>query len=388
MEVSKVKNNEFFLPLDIPRKKGFTLPSASIEDIKMRLFWILNLRSKYDVLDDSTSPLALGLFECTMDDPNQRILFHTLRMQREKHHFEQALQDFTELEFTQLFMYNGLEEYMDEAMIKKVETLDLYWFWFRMTRGGQIAHPKHVKPPTVIFRVAMEECPVPNLPLHKYGLVHLTYKELGAWVWQVFTSQFQKLAFRNPQLQEEEDRWLKPLRDLMQTVNLATIPVPKNPTQKDERPKVVPFKGEKAALDLPDMEDLIKIAPPCVANCMKAPRFVYNNEAMKLIPILQEAGVPFETLANWMERKNAAYPHQSVSYKDADARRNYTEIWQKKRGLQFCGNIITDTLANKTNVLTCPFAHSAEPRKMCSPDEKYEFKMPGTLITRRLPKKK
>ena len=370
----------FYLPMDIPRKHDFVFPDASIEDIKTRFEWILSTepRSKQGV-SYAPSVLALGLFECSIENVDQRALFHTLRMQKEKHDLEGALQNFTETDFIRLFIYNGLENYMDGAMTQDVEREDLFWFWFRMTRGGQLEHPKNTKPPTVVFRVPMEECPVGNVPLQKYGVVHLTYKELGAWLWQVFVTQFQKMAFNKPILRDEEERWLKPLRDRLEKIDkihISTPPAPPHP----------PLSSSSASsLVVEDMEDLIKVAPPCVANCMTARRFVYNNEAVRLLPILQEVGVSFEAVSAWMEKMNQAYPHPTTRYKDANARRNINIIWEKpKRSKQSCSYIVQDTLDAKSNTLTCPYAKSNNPTAQCSPDERFPWFAPSTIIRRKL----
>jgi hypothetical protein len=306
-------------------------------------------------------------------------------MHKEKQHFDALLEGLTELEFIQLFIHNGLENYLNEAMLRNAKPLDLYWFWIRMTHGGRFPHPKDVKPPTFIFRVGMEECPVANVPLKKYGLVRITYMELGSYIWHLFITQFQKMAFRKPLFKEEEERWLQPLWDILDQVKLENIPLV---VAKPERKATEVFvKKETVILDVADMEDIARIAPPCISSCLNAKRFVYNNEAVRLIPILQEAGVPFDTLSRWMERKNAAYPHEKTAYKDADARRQYTLLWNAKRGRQYCANIVGDTLAGKSNVLTCPFAREPDHKKACAPEEVNEFKGPDVLIRRRIKRK-
>lgn len=383
------ENRMFYLPLYIPRGDEFVFPDASIEDIKGRFEWVIGSNTKYVpctfAVTYAPSALALGLFECTITSADKRVLFHTMRVEKEQQELKKALQNFDEMDFMRLFVYNGLKTYMAEAMVQEVETDDLYWFWIRMTRGGQSEHPKDCSPPKYIFRVPMEECPIVNLPLHEYGLVHLTYKELEAWILQLFVTQFQQMAFQKPIPREEEERWIKPLRDILEKTDLnqrKTIPVPIAPSflLQNQFP---------STSTVTDIEDIIKVAPPCVANCMSAQRFVYNNEALRLIPILQETGVSKDIVSAWLEQQNAKFPHPTVRYKDANARRGWITMWDKPKGYkQRCDYIIKDTLSKNPNALTCPFANAEDPQAQCASDQKFPWKAPSTVISRRLRAKK
>lgn len=388
--------NDWFLPLSLPRS-SFPFPSASIYEICHRMEWILGARLDPPA-EDSTSPVALSLFECTIEDPQKRCAFSQRRLAMEKERFDHLFANMTERDVLQLFINNGLEEYMNEAMAEEPTVEDLYWFWVRYSHPPAL-RAGGCKPPTIIFRFAAEECPIP-LPIYRGGVVHITYKEVAAWAWHNFVTQTQLLAFRNPTFPEEEWRWLSLLHNLLEGRDIWPM-VPKqervskaNPyrTNMGSAPMMAPAAAAADGdflFENVDMEDLAMHAPPCVSACMTAFQFPKHEQRLRLLPIFQEARIPAHTVFAWFEAKNAAYPHPNTAYPDAKARFNYETLWNAKRGKTYCANIIRDTLSkgNTGSILTCPYAQLADPKAACAPHERIGFNAPHNLIKRYLGRK-
>ena len=358
---------QWWIPVDLPRTPGYVNQiEGTMDDIILRLLWMLGRRQYVPNREDSVSPLALGIFECTIKDAEKRAAFHLLRMTKEKMCFDEHLQGLGEEDWIRLFEYNGLSEYMKEAMIDKPTNEDLYAFWRRSeTKVSQ-------SPPTRIFKVPLEECPpsLRNMPIYSYGLVHLTYKELHPWLWHVFVTQSQKLAVKKWDYYAEEDRWLQPLHDIFDKVSFQEIKTISK--YKWENDKLV-------ALDA-DIEDILSVAPPCVANCMSAQRFPSYDQRLRLLPILQTAGVSKERVVGWFERKNAAFPKSG--HTTTKSRFDYDSLWNAKRGPTYCGNIVRD---GSPNNLQCPYGGD---KRACAPDEREGFRGPHELISMRILKLK
>lgn len=403
----------WFLPIQVPRSADCAFPSATLYQICHRMEWVLGTRVD-PPQEDATSAAALGLYECTITNLQRRVDFSKRRLFMEKARFDELFANMTERDVLQLFANNGLEEYMNEAMMEDPTPVDMYWFWRRYSapppappKGGPGNLPLDFppppaggspKPPTVVFRVAIEECPI-QLPLQGRGLVHLTYKEVAAWVWHLFVTQTQQLAFRGLTLPPEESRWIDLLDNLMEGRDLWPY-VPKIERVSDSHPYRRMTTGPMLLLQQQhqegadftftnvDMEDLANNAPPCVSNCMRAAQFPKNDQRLRLVPIFQESHISQADTFNWFEAKHAAYPHPA--YANAQARMDYVGIWNKKRGKTYCANIVRDTRAgnNAATHLVCPHAHLADYRAACAPGQRVDFSGPHNLIKRYLGRKK
>ena len=385
-ERSPSKDINWWLPLDIPRTPGYVNQvNATMDDIMFRLQWMLGRRQYTPGREDSVSPLALGIFECTIKDAEKRIAFHNLRMAKEKTCFEEHLATCVgEQDFLDLFEHNGLKEYMDEAMIKKPTNQDLFAFW-RRTHSS-----KGNEPPSIIVRVPLEECPpsLVTLPIYSYGLVHLTYKELPLWLWNLFVTQAQKLAVRKCDYYAEEDRWLEPLHDMFDNVTIQEMEtatrLAERHRHKNDQVYASAFSTSErkevdwVTLDV-DIEDIAEVAPPCVAQCISAQRFPSHEQRKRLLPILQTSGLTQERVFAWFERKNNAFPKNGVAYKDAKARFDYVGLWKAKLGPTFCGNI-AKSMHGGSEFLQCPYGGN---KGMCAPEERTNFAGPHDLIQRR-----
>lgn len=373
------KNRVWWIPLDLPRTPGFVNQvNATMDDINNRLHWILDLNnrsrrsSSVFLQENSVSPLALGIFECTIENAEKRMAFHEIRMRREQMVFEKELMNMSEQEYLELFRFNGLEQYMQEAMVKTPTQKDLYSFWCRYSKS-----PTPPPPPTVVFRVPLEEYPfsMNQMPVYSYGLVHLTYKELSTWLWNLFVLQSQKLAVKKCDFYREEDRWLIPLHTIFEKNSDSTYFNSYSSSSSSDlrNPNV---------LENIDIEDILSVAPPCVANCMSAPRFPPHVQRKRLLPILQTAGVPRERVFEWFEKKNSTYPKPESKNMSAKARFDYEALWKAKRGPTHCNNIVGE---RGHDTLRCPYDGD---KSACAPDEPSKFSGPHDLIKRRIERKK
>lgn len=365
----KTKNDPWFIPVDLPRSASTNLDSVNgtLDDIIGRFEWVVGRRTE-PPREDTVSALALGIFECTLDE--RRAEFHAERMRKEKERLFAKFEPLDEIDLLRLLADNGLKDYMNEAMVEDPTHLDLYWFWVRN-------HALNLAPCTAVFRIPLEECPTifTGMPLYSRGLIHLTYTELPQWLWHLFVTQSQKLAEKRLDFSAEE-RWIKMLHDIWEKAPAPSQVV--HPRMQDNRKSDIP------ALNA-DIEDLLRVAPPCVGNCMKAARFPENKKGLALVPILQEAGISQSIVFNWFETKNASFPHETVVYKDAKSRFPYEWIWNARRGPTYCKNIIKNT---STTHMLCPYANQPNYQQLCSPDERFPFSGPHTLIKRRLKYKK
>lgn len=377
----------WWIPVNLPRsqeamQKLNSSVDGTMDDVVSRFQWIVGQREhlpQREGGEGSVSPLALGIFECTIEDTTRRIAFHTLRMAKEKTMFDK-MRGMSEKEWLRLFSFNGLNEYMNDAMLKDPTPLDMYWFWIRY-RGH--SHPP--APPTAVFRVPVEECPqhTSDMPLYPFGLIHLTYMELSEWLWSIFVAQSQKLAFKRIDFYEQESRWLYLLHELFDDIETSELEF-KRQAQSMNSNVYTPYvytPPPPGSFDLVDIEDVIQIAPPCVKGCMEEQRFPENQRRVPLVAILQTTGVVSQaSVFRWFEAKNAAFPHTTVGYKDAKARFNYEYLWNQNRGPTHCKNII------RGGGLVCPFAHMANYQEACSPGETTQWSGPHNLIRRRVRK--
>lgn len=380
------EGTNWWIPVDLPRAPGIVNQiNGTMDDIIFRLLWMLGRKQYAPNREDSVSPLALGIFECTIKDADKRTAFHALRMAKEKLCFEEHLGGLGEEDWVQLLKYNGLEEYMNEAMVDKPTNEDLFGFWSRSThppQGGGLSTP-----PSIIFKVPLEECPpsLRTMPVYTYALIHLTYKELHPWLWHLFLTQSQKLAVKKWDYYSEEDRWLSPLHEIFDKVTIGEINALAANAAKYYKPHggsgnttYINHRGEErepAVLDV-DIEDILAVAPPCVAHCISATRFPLYQQRIRLLPIFQTAGIPKERVMRWFERKNGAFPksgHSTLKSRfDAEA------LWNARRGPTFCGNIVRDA---SPNTLHCPYAGD---KRACAPDQPRDFAGPHDLIQRRI----
>jgi hypothetical protein len=380
---SKDQSQWWWIPLDLPRTPGFVNQvNATMDDINNRLRWILdsNNRSRRSKRsgsisssfpqENSVSPLALGIFECTIENAEKRMAFHEIRMRREQTVFEKELMNLSEQEYLELFRFNGLEQYMQEAMVKTPTQKDLYSFWCRYSNLSPPTPP----PPTVVFRVPLEEYPfsMNQMPVYSYGLVHLTYKELSTWLWNLFVLQSQKLAVRKCDFYREEDRWLIPLHTILSKSDFNSSSSYSSSFDS----------SNTNVLENIDIEDILSVAPPCVSNCISAPRFPPHVQRKRLLPILQTAGVSRELVFEWFEKKNSAYPKPESKNMGAKARFDYEALWKAKRGPTHCNNIVRE---QGHDTLRCPYGGD---KSACAPDEYVKFSGPHDLIKRRMERRK
>lgn len=370
---------QWFLPLHLPRGSECDFPSATVEEIYQRMEWVLQRR--LDPPLSSTSALALSIFECAIEDDVKRGEFCKQRIQMERTQFDAVFDaTITEADVLNMFICNGLEKYLNEAMIEKPTTEDLYWFW---NRWNQVSIS--YAPPTLVFRVAAEECPVP-LPLHRRGVVHLTYKEVGAWAWHCFVAQTQKLAFRKVAIHERDEHWVDVCQTLLDGKD-AWPYVPKRSVF--QRPTtLITGDAQKIHMENTDIEDLANAAPPCIANVLNDPSFPTHGARDELLKVFQSCGVSQTVAGQWFEQRNMQYPKMPKPYPTGKARFDYDNLWAKQFRVKKCETIVRDTQLDITGALHCPFAHSENYQQLCAPHEQMPFSGPHNLIRRGLGRRK
>lgn len=279
-----------------------------------------------------------------------------------------------------MLMDNGIEEYMEDAMLTAASPVDRQCF---LTRWPGAA------PPDFMLRVPMEELPadmVTAFALHEGGLARISYKDVPHWLWQVYTVQTARVVAFPLAPEALSETQIPDLLDEMARIVARYYIQHVSEPKKKARGTIAYDAPDAAGVDL-DQGELADLLPPCMRAIATAPQFPRDQERLWFLVALQTAGVSSETLFAWFEAKNDAYP---AAFRDAKSRWNYEYAWRVGYGFRSCELIIADTKAGKEHVVLCPFAQGAKGldiedyKVQCAGPGAQPFSGPHNLIRRAL----
>lgn len=291
----------------------------------------------------------------------------------------QHMDHYNEMQVLDVMFGSHMDTYLNEAMIVIPTKTDKQCFYRRF--GNCCA------PPNFCFRVAVEEIPdnlIKRIPWYNGGVVHLTYKDVSAWVCNVIQIQSQTLGPSGEPLGEPDER-LKLVADMVVELYSKLAPPPSAPSGQKRREHVkVEYENEISS------SELEQIVPPCFKRIMQAKQFPKHWQRLKMLSTFRQAGVEMEVYGHWLKEKNKRYPLDKGT--DLKSRFNYQSEWNNDNSVLpiSCANIFQNTRDRLTEQITCPFMeqHLGTPgaedlcKKECMPDEKIQFKGPTFVINR------
>jgi hypothetical protein len=329
----------YWLPMQLPRGRDCQLPTVVWPDV------VAAYRSLVEGRPSSSMALLMApLVEAYLvATPKEQFRLHTLRLSCARAWLAQVFRDADESSVLSLLATNGLDAYMDDAMLVQASPRDRQ----RFLR----AHPASC-PPVYVFRVPMEEmCGHTSkhlFDLHPGGLYHISYQDVEDWLWSVYCVQTMQLVSEPPAYADDHVAELA-------SWTLAYF------EEHAENAAKAPHLGSSFSSRFETSfhvatESLEQFLPPCLLAIARAPRFPKHFERFRLLKALQTAGVGADDVFAWFEAKHAAYPRAGT----AKARFNYETAWHATQyGPPMCSTIIGDTLAKRVDMPLCPYVGAA-----------------------------
>jgi len=380
----------FYLPCVFPEQKAAHKNVGICMDvIEARVRWIVSCENADETswthgnnrVEDYgamlVAPLVSAVFDGwgpsyvkTRQRYDRALLFaeHSLFMGRMTRWFR------TEGAILGLMCRNGLRKRLEAGMLVDPTPADNQAFALR--------HPR-VPPPTWYCKVPLEEVPYEiamKLPLRVGGGVSISYKEFPAWIWAKFLVM--RTHARTRMMIDVEDSGAIPgdlgahLADMAKVVHghFADNPIrrgtkrARTSEQRERLGDIDPSEGFS-----PDIEDLWKAMPPCLAALRSNARFPKHLERLRLTQTFQEAGMSLDVTGDFFEALNNAFPHPAVTYRDSKARFNHEEAWKSNIGPVYCGNLVRNAVNNKRgDVLKCPFVDKIPKASGLKPGDDYK----------------
>jgi len=251
------------------------------------------------------------------------------------------------------------------------------------------------KPPTCFFRVPVVDLPqhvAMMMPLYAGGTTHISYLDVPAWIWNVFTIQQQRLAFEatnpapHPELKYDITRVIQ-----FYMMNTTALKHRAGAVAGTNRANAIVVEP-RVIITVESDAELISFMPPCFRRIMEG-GFMKHLQRLHWLHTLRFAGVSYETVRGFLERSNAAHP---AGHKTAKLRFDYDYAWNKKgnTGPTFCANIVQNT--DHATTITCPYAADVRLsgardiedladgcRSRCAPGQR-PFKGPAAIIMRNI----
>jgi len=261
--------------------------------------------------------------------------------------------------------YSGITTSSCNAVVVAPHPLDRQAFLRRCAWRGE--------PPAWVLRVRVEDVPKTLstvLPLHAGGFVHLAYCDVVQWAWHRFQVQ---------DARERSSSSSSCLDDDERLVHIARLVVRRQQQPRPRRPWVALSAGASGGgvepapvIAVREGVALDALVPPCFAAVMGAPQFPRHLQRIRLVPTLLAAGVAPDAVAEWFERKHAAFPNDARS---ARARFDYAAEGLARLGPTYCGNIVKDGVHFR-----CPYGGD---RSTCAAGTR-PFSGPEHFIRRKL----
>ena len=350
--------NHIWLPMNLPRDPQREAPPTEWQNVLRCYQQMVAGDTTAAVVDNGTVTQMLimaGRVEAymasqTVTSPVQRL--HTSRTTYAQAWMRHALQlsCATEANALRLLIDNGLEPYMDDGMVCMASPRDRQRFYH--------VWPSQC-PPKYVFRVPMEEVPHAALnpfDMHPFGLYHVTYKDLPAWLWTVYCMQNTLLA-SEPLAAAHQDAqlaeliaWTRDYYATHQSVHRAHVPITSDGGCGGGR-RVA--NADHKVFNVP-VEAMASILPPCLQPVALATDFILDGQRRHFLASLREGYVSAESVFNWFETMYATYPDTRTT--TAKQRWDYEYSWNRGYPPPTCKMIVTDTLVRKEGVFACPFA--------------------------------
>ncbi len=350
-------------------------------------------------IDKATSMMARLVADCieftcihirnTPLDPRKlRVRYDTWRFDAERKLFMHRMSKLTtEMSLLHAFNFNNLTPMLERT--------DIITDGFPLDH--QVFFAQHGKDalyePTMFLSVPVEDVPAhvgSMLPLYAGGKIHLPFywEYVAEWLWQKYMVQMQQhyTLCRSYNVKDALlNDWIKFEQDVMIRHMMSTAPGPEKKVAQKGKGKVGGNLGfsmrqrDDAGTDVSDIEDLVKIMPPCMRAIHENGRFPKNLERFAYVKVLWAAGLSRESIIAPLRSLNDRYPKdggaQTLENRfNVEGTIDNIEKMPPVKQIVWCTNVINDTLLDQTTSMNCPPAEALKELHPDMPTNKEAFR--------------
>jgi hypothetical protein len=273
-----------------------------------------------------------------------------------------------------------LSHFCSETLLLKLLDYNSICAWYKLVRIRGSAqdyrvyaqmYPEAPYAPTWFLEVPCWEVPYAKfMPIYRHGLLHLPcyWRALVPWLQQRWRT------FRERSYAQWEHSTVQvplPVRTALDTQarllyryyheQQYTPPQSQEVLKEAKTTSAVKSIANADRVEIPDIEDVWALLPPCAAALRDTGRFPRNWERKQLSTTLWYGGVSEPTIRNFFEAIHTALPNDETF----EARFNVAAQLELARAdphiyKTWCSQIIEDTIRQIPNRMQCPFVAPAE----------------------------
>lgn len=327
-------------------------------------------------------------------------VYEGARVNAEKKRLDYLMRSFTNNPeaLLRLFDFNGFTPYLKEFMLREPTPLDQYFHWKRNSDPDPL--------PWVlgIFAEQVDAATSSRLPLHTFGMVHLTPADVDAWVKQTMVIDGYSLLNEVPPLLEECGKEMQMACQVIYD-KLTASKDPNNRRRHGRRAfgmppapahvaGVRPTRGEGGVVWDTDIGNIINILPPCLYQLMTTPAFPTNGTRRFLVYAFRDAGMPKEALLGWFEWMNKNFSKAGCT--SLEKRFDFEYAWnQREQSAPSCSTIINEYTRSGnydwSEKIKCPYVTDQDDvrdieditlqcRQESAPHLRFETKTPVSIL--------